>query len=109
MRALSLALIVAFLAAVPGAALAADEITMTIKDHKFTPSELKVPANQRLSVIVVNDDATPEEFESLPMKIEKVIPGKSKAIIRFGPLQPGRYEFIGEFNQATAKGVMIAE
>jgi plastocyanin domain-containing protein len=88
---------------------AADELAITIKDHKFTPSELKVPANQRLTLVVTNDDPTPEEFESLPMKIEKVIASKSKAVIRFGPLQPGRYEFIGEFNKATAKGVMIAE
>lgn len=103
----ALVLAVALLA--PQPMLAADEILITIKDHKFTPSEIKVPANKRLSVIVMNEDATPEEFESLPMKIEKVIPGKSKAVIRFGPLKPGRYEFIGEFNQATAKGVMIAE
>ena len=89
--------------------LAADELTVTIKDHKFTPSEIRIPANKRLSIVVVNDDPTPEEFESLPMKIEKIIPGKSKAVIRFGPLKSGRYEFMGEFNQATAKGVMIAE
>jgi hypothetical protein len=62
-----------------------------------------------MSIVVVNDDPTPEEFESLPMKIEKIIPGNSKALVRFGPIAPGRYDFIGEFNQATAKGVMIAE
>lgn len=97
-----------FAAALP-AAHAADEITITIKDHIFSPSEVRVPANKRVSIYVSNDDATPEEFESLPMKVEKVIPGKTKALIRLGPLAPGRYEFIGEFNQATAKGVMIAE
>lgn len=91
------------------AAYAADDLTVTIKDHKFTPSEIRIPANKRLSIVVINEDPTPEEFESLPMKIEKVIPGNSKALIRFGPVAPGRYEFIGEFNQATAKGVMIAE
>jgi hypothetical protein len=26
-----------------------------------------------------------------------------------GPLKPGRYPFMGEFNQATAKGVVIVE
>jgi hypothetical protein len=94
---------------VPGAAVAADDITITIKDHKFTPAEVRIPANKRMSIVVVNNDPTPEEFESLPMKIEKIIPGNSKALVRFGPIAPGRYEFIGEFNQATAKGVMIAE
>lgn len=95
--------------AMTAAARAADDIVITIKDHRFTPAEVRIPANKRMSIVVVNDDPTPEEFESLPMKIEKIIPGNSKALVRFGPIAPGRYEFIGEFNQATAKGVMIAE
>lgn len=82
---------------------------ITIKDHRFTPSEVKVPANKRIQVTVVNDDPTPEEFESREMKVEKVIPGKSKGVVRIGPLGPGRYPFFGEFNEATAKGVVIAE
>ena len=106
---LALGLGFALLAAPIGTAQAADEFTITIKDHRFTPSELKVPAKKRLTITVVNDDATPEEFESKPMKVEKVIPGKSKATVRIGPLEPGRYNFFGEFNEATAKGVVIAE
>ena len=91
------------------ATVRADELTVTIKDHKFTPTELKVPANQRVVITVINDDATPEEFESSIMKVEKVIPGKSKGVVRIGPLKPGRYPFVGEFHEATAKGVVIAE
>jgi hypothetical protein len=93
----------------PVGARAADEYTITIKDHRFTPAELRVPAKKRVVITVVNDDPTPEEFESRPMKVEKVIPGKSKATVRIGPLEPGRYDFIGEFNEATAKGVVIVE
>jgi hypothetical protein len=91
------------------AALRADDLTLTIKDHKFTPSEIKVPANKRVTITVINDDATPEEFESSAMKIEKVIPGKSKGVVRIGPLKAGRYPFVGEFHEDTAKGVVIAE
>jgi hypothetical protein len=113
MRIHALVLAAAAIATIPFAVsagtAAADGITITIKDHKFTPAEVRIPANKRMSIVVINDDATPEEFESLPMKIEKIIPGNSKALVRFGPIAPGRYEFIGEFNQATAKGVMIAE
>jgi len=87
----------------------ADDYTLTIKDHRFTPTEIKVPANKRVKLTVVNDDATPEEFESHEMKVEKVIPGKSKAVVRVGPLKPGRYPFVGEFHEATAKGTLIAE
>jgi plastocyanin len=87
----------------------AQELTVTIKDHKFSPAELKVPAKKRITLTVVNDDATPEEFESKKLKVEKVIPGKTRAVVRFGPLEPGRYEFVGEFHESTAKGVVIAE
>lgn len=89
-------------------AQAADH-TITIKNHRFQPAELKVPANKRVTVTVVNDDATPEEFESHELKVEKVIPGKSKGIVRFGPLKPGKYPFFGEYHEDTAKGAVVAE
>ena len=92
----------------PGAARA-QEYTLTIKDHKFTPEELKVPANTRVVITVINEDATAEEFESNVLKVEKVIAGKSRGTVRIGPLKPGRYPFVGEFHEATAKGVVIAE
>ena len=89
--------------------LRAQELTLTIKDHKFTPSEIKVPANKRVQLTVVNNDATPEEFDSHALKVEKVVPGNSKGIVRIGPLKPGRYPFVGEYHESTAKGVVIAE
>ncbi len=90
-------------------AVQAQSFTVAIKDHKFTPAEIKVPANKRVQITVVNDDATPEEFESKEMKVEKVVPGKSKGVVRIGPLKPGRYPFVGEFHEDTAKGTVIAE
>jgi len=87
----------------------ADDLTLTLKGHKFTPAEIKVPANKRVKLTVVNDDPTPEEFESHELRVEKVIPGKSKGIVRIGPLKPGRYPFVGEYHESTAKGVVIAE
>jgi hypothetical protein len=106
----AIALMVASFAFVGGSAsVRAQELTITIKDHRFEPTEMKVPAKKRFTVIVVNEDPTPEEFESLSMKVEKIIPGKSKGVVRIGPLDPGRYDFFGDFNQDTAKGVMIAE
>ena len=87
----------------------AQNYVLTIKDHRFTPTEIKIPANKRVEITVVNDDPTPEEFESHEMKVEKVIPGKSKAVVRVGPLKPGRYPFFGEFHEATARGTLVAE
>jgi hypothetical protein len=95
---------------VAGAATArADDYVLTIKDHRFSPAEIKVPANQRVLITVVNEDATPEEFDSSALKVEKVVAGKSSGVVRIGPLKPGRYPFIGEYNEATAKGTVIAE
>lgn len=93
------------------AATAADELEMTlvIKDHKFSPAELKVPANRKIKLIVDNQDATPEEFESHSLNREKVIAARGKGTIFIGPLKPGNYPFVGEFHDATAKGVVIAE
>ncbi len=85
------------------------ELSTTLKAHRFEPSELKVPANRRIRLTVHNQDPTPEEFESQALKREKVIAAGAKGVILIGPLKPGRYEFVGEYHPATAKGVLIAE
>ncbi|PCJ34969.1 MAG: hypothetical protein COA99_14195 [Moraxellaceae bacterium] len=82
---------------------------LIIKDHLFFPSELTIPANQKIKLFVVNKDDTAEEFESHEMNREKVIPGNSKAMLYIGPLKPGRYPFSGEFHPRTAKGIVIAK
>jgi plastocyanin domain-containing protein len=84
-------------------------ITITIKDHKFSPDRIEIAAGKKVKVLVENKDATPEEFESEDLKVEKVIPGNSKATIYIGPLKAGEYKFVGEFNQKTAKGVVVAK
>jgi hypothetical protein len=95
---------------VPLCGLAADkEFTLVIKDHYFVPSEIRVPAGQKVKLIVENQDATPEEFESHELNREKIIAPKSKVSIFIGPLKAGKYPFFGEFNQATARGIVIAE
>jgi plastocyanin len=99
----------ALLLALPAAALADDTFKTTIKDHVFTPSEITVPANKRVMITVVNEDTTAEEFDSSALKVEKVVAGKSQGVVRIGPLPPGRYPFIGEYHESTAKGVVIAE
>ena len=87
----------------------AQEFNLVIRNHKFEPEEIRVPAGKRVALSVTNDDTTPEEFDSAALKVEKVIAGKSKGVVRIGPLSAGRYEFIGEFHADTAKGVVIAE
>lgn len=93
------------------AAVNADVPTFTIeiRDHLFFPSQLTLPANTKVKLIVINRDATPEEFESYELNREKVIMGGAKAIIFVGPLVPGDYPFFGEFNPKTAQGMIRVE
>ena len=98
------------LACVPLLAWAADpEMSLIIQDHRFTPTELRVPAGKKIRLVIENRDATSEEFESKSLGREKLIAGKSKATVTIGPLKPGSYSFIGEFHEATARGVVIVE
>lgn len=83
--------------------------TLIIKEHRFEPSEITIPAGKKIKLLVDNQDSTPEEFESHSLNREKVIAGKSKATIYIGPLTPGRYTFEGEFNVKTAQGAIIAQ
>ncbi len=93
-----------------GAALAADpEYTLTIRDHRFEPPELRVPAGKKIRLTIDNQDAAAEEFESHELNREKIVPGRSKAVVYIGPLDPGRYPFFGDFNPAVTRGVLIAE
>ena len=103
---LAIALAALGVASVPARA---QEFNLVIRNHKFEPAEIRVPAGKRVSIYVSNEDATPEEFDSTALKVEKIIPGKSKGLVRIGPLDPGRYEFMGEFHADTAKGVVVAE
>lgn len=103
--------LIAFLAALAfaGAAAADAEFTLTIKDHKFEPAELKVPAGQKIKLLVVNEDDSAEEFESHELNREKIVAPKGRITVIVGPLEPGRYPFFGEFHIDTAQGVLIAE
>lgn len=93
-----------------GPALAQDaSFNLSIKEHRFNPSELQVPANKKFRLVVKNLDPTPEEFDSADLKREKVIPGNSEATLVIGPLKPGSYKFIGEFHESSARGTVVAK
>lgn len=85
------------------------EFPITIKDHKFSPDVVEIPADTKVKLVVKNEDTTPEEFESHDMNREKVIPGGSTANIFIGPLKAGEYKFFGEFNEATAQGKVVVK
>jgi Cupredoxin-like domain len=104
MKALTFALL---LAATP--ALADTTIAVTLKDHKFSPSVIKVKANEPSMIILSNEDDTADEFDSTALKVEKVVPGHAKGNVRIRALAPGKYPFMGEYHAATAQGIVVAE
>jgi Cupredoxin-like domain len=90
----------------------ADDLTnipVTLKDHRFSPAEIHIPAGKPVILTIKNEDSTADEFDSSALKVEKVIAGGSYGTVRLRPLGPGRYPFMGEYHSDTAQGVVIAE
>lgn len=83
-------------------------IEIVVKDRKFEPAEVKVPANARIVIQLKNQDATAMEFESKSLKVEKVVAPNSEGLVRVGPLKPGRYDFFDDFNEKN-RGTLIVE
>ena len=103
---------IAFLAAfafAPAHANEVPEVRLVIQDHKFAPAELKLPAGQKVKLVIENQDATAEEFESYELNREKVVTGNATITVFVGPLDRGRYPFFGDFHQESAKGVLIVD
>jgi hypothetical protein len=87
----------------------AAEYQLTLKNHKFTPTEIRLKAGTPNVIILHNQDATADEFDSSSLKVEKVVAGNDTSKIRIRPLSPGHYPFMGEYHANTAQGVVIAE
>lgn len=84
-------------------------LVLTLQNHVFQPEVIHIPAHKKTEILVKNLDSTPEEFESSALKIEKVIAGGKDGIVRIRALDPGRYSFVGEYHEKTARGVIVAE
>ena len=101
--ALGLAAAPAYAQSSPGA-----PFRLTLKDHKFTPETLTVPAGQKFRLEIVNSDSSGDEFESAALKVEREIAPHGKLILQLGPLSAGSYPFVGDLHADTAKGVIVA-
>ncbi len=83
-------------------------VSISVKDHRFQPAQLSAPANRPLSIRVKNLDSAPLEFESVSLRVEKVIASGSEGVVNVRALAPGRYEFFDDFHQET-RGVLVVE
>jgi uncharacterized protein (DUF58 family) len=100
-------LAVLFLAAsLPADAQQTANVSISVKNHQFQPAQIHAPANVPIELRVKNLDATPMEFESVSLRVEKVVAGNSEGVIRLRPLAPGSYNFFDDFNPKTT-GVLV--
>jgi len=92
------------------AAAAADDpvVTLTLKDHRFTPSSVTVPAGRAVRIEVINRDPASEEFDSVDLRVEQDVTPNGRARFTVGPLKPGTYAFMGELHADTAQGQLVA-
>jgi len=98
----------ALLSLVAGSAAAANpQFELTIKDHRFQPEEIVIPAGVKVKLIVHNQDNNYEEFHSDDLHREKVFAPKQSGVVVIGPLPAGTYGFMGEFHADTAQGRVI--
>ncbi|MGE5649859.1 cupredoxin domain-containing protein [Noviherbaspirillum sp. UKPF54] len=82
---------------------------LVIRDGRFVPETIEVPANTKFKLQIRNEGPGAEEFESIELRKEKVLaPGASSFLI-FQPLKPGAYKFFGEFHPQTAQGRFIVK
>ena len=95
-------------ACLPAGAQQTATVTISVKNHRFQPAQIQAPAKVPIELHVKNLDSTPMEFESVSLRVEKVVAGNSEGIIRLRPLDPGSYNFFDDFNQAT-NGTLVVK
>jgi hypothetical protein len=109
-RLAALVLATAIVAAAGGGTRAQDaaEVAIAVKDHHFQPGEIRAPANRPLTIRVKNLDATPMEFESVSLRVEKVVAPGGEGAVHVRALAPGRYEFFDDFHPET-RGTLVVQ
>ena len=92
------------------AAQAQDVVTVSlaVKDGRFEPATLEVPAGKRIKIEVSNESKSPIEFESKALKFEKVLAPGAKSSVVVNALKPGEYGFFDEFHPEV-KGKVVAK
>ena len=85
------------------------KVSLTLKDHKFSPAEPTAPAGKPVVIELENRDTTPAEFESKPLRVEKIVPGGGKITLQVRALPPGRYRFFDDYHEATTEGFLVTQ
>jgi hypothetical protein len=95
----------------PTVALADDMPTfkLLMKEGRFFPETVEVPAGVRFRLEVKNEGPGATEFESLELRKELVLaPGVTRSLVFF-PMKPGTYKFFDDFHPETGQGRIVAK
>ena len=94
----------------PQAARADDPTFQVVFENgKIEPLRIEVPAKTRIRLELVNKGDSPAEFESKPLRLEKVLAPHSQSVLVIRTLDPGEYPFFDDFHPETAQGRIVAK
>src|SRR5215475_9977181 len=85
------------------------EPEIRFENHQWKPLNLKVPANQAMTIKVVNASNETIEFESFKLNREKVVSPGSSVNVNLSALSPGSYDFYDDFHDDVPQGTITAE
>ena len=82
--------------------------TLTFKpDGTFEPARLQVPAG-RFKINLINTSKEPVEFESIPLRKEKVLGPGVQSFVVITISRPGEYPFFDDFH-SNVKGTLVVK
>jgi len=100
----------AFVGIATGAAHAdSNAIELRYEGHRFSPTNLAVPAGKAVTVRLTNASNETIEFESFRLNREKTVqPGEAIAV-RLPALSAGSYDFYDDLHQDVPQGSIVAK
>ena len=84
-------------------------IELRYEGHRFSPTNLAVPAGKAVTVRLINASNETIEFESFRLNREKTVqPGEAIAV-RLPALSAGSYDFYDDLHQDVPQGSIVAK
>lgn len=98
----------ALLAPLPAGAQASPSIEITVQGGKFVPNTITAPPNTRITIVIKNLDNKAMEFESVALRVEKIIPANGTGSVNVRALAAGSYEFFDDLNPSN-RGTLVVK
>src|SRR5260363_47246 len=83
--------------------------TFSFRNGILSNSAALPPAGQRIKIEITNAGGSAAEFESIPLRKEKVVAPGVTTFVVIKALAPGEYPFFDDFHPKTAQGVIVAK